>query len=50
MNFFKKFEVKRSIIKDGREMGNYVLMWNILGEQVSTMENVEEFLRFKTPQ
>ena len=44
-------------------MGNYVLMWNILGKQVSMMEtwknsqgsrlhngDVEEFLRIKPPQ
>ena len=39
MNFFKKkLEVKQSIIKGGREIGSYMLMWNILGEQVSMME------------
>ena len=38
LNFLNFLEVKRSIIKGGREMGSYVLMWNIIGEQVSMME------------
>ena len=56
MNFFNFLKVKRSIIRGDREMGSYVLMWNILRENVFMMktslhdENVEEFLRIKTSQ
>ena len=38
MNFLKNFGSQTKHIKCGREMGSYVLMWNILGEQVSMME------------
>ena len=47
MNFKKKLEVKRSIMRGGREVGNYVLMWNILREQVSMMETWKNFLGSK---
>ena len=42
MNIYEFFliflEVKRSIIRYGREMESYMLMWNIFGEQVFMME------------
>ena len=38
LNFLKKIEVKRSIISGGNEVSSYMLMWNILGEQVSMIE------------
>ena len=38
MNLKKKKEIKQSIIRGGRKMGSYMLMWNMLGEQVSMME------------
>ena len=40
MNFLNFLEVKRSITRGGKEVGSYVLMWNVLGEQVSMMETV----------
>ena len=38
MIFFLNLEVKRNIIRGGREVDSYVLMWNILREQVFTVE------------
>ena len=43
MIFFLKFlEVKRSIIRYDREVGCYVLMLNILKEQVSMIKILED--------
>ena len=38
LNFYIFLKVKRIIISGGREMDSYVLMWNMLVEQVSMME------------
>ena len=38
LNFKIFLEVKQSIIRGGREVGSYLLMWNILWEQVYMME------------
>ena len=38
MKFLKIFEVKRSFVEVSEKLSGYVLMWNILGKQVSMME------------
>ena len=38
LNFFTFFKIKQNIIRGGGEVSSYVLMWNILEEQVSMME------------
>ena len=38
LNFLKHFKIKQNIIRGGREVRSYVLMGNILEEQVSMME------------
>ena len=36
--FLKFLKIKQSIIRGGREVDSYVMVWNIDGEQVSIME------------
>ena len=38
MKFLNFSKVKRSFIRGGREVGSYVMIWNILEEQDSIME------------
>ena len=38
LKILKVLQIKQSVIRGGRKVGSYVLMWNILVEQVFMIE------------